>query len=143
MNRQVAQVLDDSMSFQDLSKKTSLLLLGSRDQSTKHSSINIMSVLDQCEKKYPGIVEMYGTLSESAHPNFEGVCFGYSRVDHAKNETNFSNNWAEMWGDRHEPLIKLCIMVFEAEYNDVWVSQFERLEAWLVANDAQLGSSMK
>lgn len=143
LNSMVAQVVEGSLIFQEFSKKTSLLLLGSRDRSTKHSAINIMSVLDQCEKKYPGIVEMYGTLSESAHPNFEGVCFGYSRVDQAKNETNFSNNWAEMWGDRHESLMKLCIMVFEAEYNDVWVLQFERLEAWIVTNDAQLGSTME
>lgn len=140
LNRLVAQVLDSSLIFQEFSIRTSLLLLGSRDRSTKHSAINIMSVLDQCDKKYPGIVVMYSTLSESAHPNFEGVCFGYSRVDHAKRETNFSNNWAEMWADCHESLMKLCIMVFEAEYNDLWISQFERLEAWLVANDAQLGS---
>ena len=143
MNRLIAQVLDGSLDFQKFSDKTSSLLLGSRNQTTKHSATNIMSVLEKCETKYPGIVEIYNDLSESAHPNFEGVCFGYSRVDQAKNETNFSNNWGEMWGDRHESLMKLCIMVFEAEYNDVWVLQFERFEAWIVTNDAQLSSTME
>lgn len=138
LNRLIAQVLDGSLSFHEFSEKTSTLLLGSRNKTTKHQAISILTVLDKCDKKYPGIVGMYNDLSESAHPNFEGACYGYSRIDYEKYETSFSNNWSEMWGDQHKPLMTLCMMVFEAEYNQVWASQLECLEVWLVANDEKL-----
>jgi hypothetical protein len=138
LNQSTANVLAGTEDFHDFSIKTSKLLLGSRDKSTKHAAINILNVLRQCEKKYHGLTDVYNSLSESAHPNFEGTCFGYSRVDHNKHETNFSNNWADMYADRHLLSMKLCIVIFEAEYNDVWTPQIEKLEAWLVANDAAL-----
>jgi hypothetical protein len=138
LNQLTARVLDGSLDFHRFSEKTSTLLLGSRDGSTKHTSINIASVLQQCEKRYEGLSSVYATLSESAHPNYEGVCFGYARVDFAKDEEVFSNNWIAMWADRHDSLMKLVFMVFETEYNEVWPPQLEALERWLATNDAHL-----
>ena len=120
---------------------TSRLLLGSKDKSTKHESINILTVLKRADQKYPGVMDMYANLSESAHPNFEGICFGYSRVDHEKYETNFSNNWVSMYAEKHVPLMQLCILTFTSEYNDEWSTQFQNLEDWIVANDAALEAS--
>jgi hypothetical protein len=34
--------------------------------------------------------------------------------------------------------IELCVHVFQHEYNDVWPQSFEKLEGWLVENDAWL-----
>ena len=138
LNQLTEKVLAGTLNFHKFSNKTSRLLLGSKDKSTKHNAVHIIDVLEQCEKKYPGITEVYSTLSESAHPNFEGVCFGYSRVDYEKNETNFSNFWASMWADRHHSLMKLCVMTFESQYTDEWTSQIDKLEAWVTANDAML-----
>lgn len=138
LNQLIEKVLAGKLNFHKFSNKTSRLLLGSKDKSTKHNTIHIMDVLEQCEKKYPGITKMYATLSESAHPNFEGVCFGYSRVDYVKDETNFSNFWASMWADRHLSLMKLCMTTFESQYNDEWTSQNEKLEEWVTTNDAML-----
>lgn len=138
LNQMTERVHTGNLSFHDFSAKTSRLLLGSRNQSTKHSSINIVTVLDRCDKKYPGVANVYAVLSESAHPNFEGVCFGYSRVDHERDETNFANFWHDMWADRHESLVNLIATVFEHEYNDVWSEQIEQLEAWLVKHNAEL-----
>lgn len=138
LNKMTEQVLIGDLNFHEFSVKTSRLLLGSRNQSTKHSSINIGTVLARCDKKYPGVANVYATLSESAHPNFEGVCFGYSRVDHERDETNFANFWKRMWSDRHESLVKLIATVFEHEYNDVWPEKNEQLEAWLAKHDAEL-----
>src|SRR5882724_11595546 len=81
LNQLTTSVLDGSLRFHSFSEKTSKLLLGSRDGSTKHTSINIMSVLEKCEAIYSGLSSVYASLSESAHPNYEGVCFGYTRVD--------------------------------------------------------------
>ena len=138
LNQLTARVLAGTLDFHTFEQMTRKLLLGSRDGSTKHMSMNIVSVLEQCEKKYDGITSMYATLSECAHPNYEGICFGYSEVDYERNETNFSNKWASMWADRHESLVKLVCAVFETEYNDVWKSQMEKLEAWLTMHDAEL-----
>jgi len=58
LNQLTEKVLVDKLNFHDFSDKTSRLLLGSRDKSTKHEAINIMSVLEQCEKRYPGITDV-------------------------------------------------------------------------------------
>ena len=138
LNQLTEKVLTGTLNFHKFSNKTSRLLLGSKDKSTKHNAIHINDVLKQCEMKYPGITDVYSTLCESALPNFEGVCFGYSRVDYESDVTNLSNFWASMWADRHNSLMKLCLMVFESEYNDEWTSQIEKLEAWVTTNDAML-----
>jgi hypothetical protein len=138
LNQLTARVLAGTLSFHSFSDKTRQLLIGSRDGSTKHSSINIVTILERGEKKYPGLVGIYATLSECAHPNFEGVCFGYSEIDFSQHQTNFQNKWAAMWADRHESLVMLVCTVFETEYNDVWAPQNEQLEGWVTANNAEL-----
>lgn len=138
LNQMTKCVLDGTLDFYTFSDKTSQLLLGSRNKTTKHDSISIVTVLTQSDKRYKGILDVYEDLCESAHPNFEGVCFGYARVDFDQHETNFSNNWAEMWSDRHLPLVKLIATVFEHEYKEVWPQQFEKLETWLEEHDAEL-----
>lgn len=138
LNQLTATVLDGTLNFHTYSEKTSTLLLGSRNETTKHKSINIVTVLEKCDKRYPGLMNLYADLSESAHPNYEGTCIGYSVVDHENYETNFSNRWAELYGGSHLRAMQLCMMTFEAEYNEVWPANFERLEAWVEANDSTL-----
>ena len=55
LNQLIQRVLDGRVDFHEFSKKTSALLLGSRDGSTKHQAINILSILDKSEKRHPGI----------------------------------------------------------------------------------------
>ena len=133
-----ANVLDGTLNFHDFSQKTATLLLGSRNETTEHKSINIMTVLEKCDKRYPGLMARYADLSESAHPSYEGTCIGYSRVDHERYVTTFANRWMDMYGDTHLESMQLCMMTFELEYNDVWETRLERLEAWIEANDAEL-----
>lgn len=135
MNQLTRKVLDGTLNFHEYSTKTSTLLLGSRDKSTDHVAINIITVLQKCNSRYPGIEELYAALSESAHPNYEGVCIGYSKIDRANYVTTFSNRWAEMYGNNHIDLIALCLKVFVVEYNDEWSDSFERLESWITKND--------
>jgi len=138
LNQLTKSVLAGTENFHLFSQKTSKLLLGSKDKSTKHESINILTVLKKADEKYPGLMDMYANLSESAHPNFEGICFGYSRVDHENHVTTFSNNWVAMYAERHVPLMQLCILTFSSEYNDEWSTQFQSLEEWIVTNDSRL-----
>jgi hypothetical protein len=117
------------------------LLLGSRDGSTPHKSPNIVTILEKCDARYPGIKDLYAALSESAHPNYEGTSIGYSDVDRTKYVTTFSNKWRSMYGEDHIESIVLCIKVFYAEYNDEWQDAFEKLERWISDNDAHLEST--
>lgn len=138
LNQLIEKVNQGDLEFHLFDEKTRKLMLGSRDGSTKHESLNIVTVLQHCEKKYPGLLGIYTTLCESAHPNFEGLCFGYSDVDHVSDQTNFSNKWWEMWADRHESLVKLVGAVFENEYYEVWPLQAKNLEDWLIENNEAL-----
>ncbi len=141
LNYLTEKVIEEKQDFHEFSLITSRLLIGSRDKSTKHTSINILTVLKHSDKKYPGINNVFSTLSESTHPNWEGICYGYSRVDFENHENNFSNNWSEMWSNKHESLMKFVIKVFEHEYNELWPNLIKRLENWVENNDTNLEST--
>jgi hypothetical protein len=138
LNQLMQQVLDGNLSFHAFGERTSVLLLGSRDGSTEHQSINIMTILRKCDTRYPGIEKLYAILSESAHPNYKGMVAGYSTIDHDEYETYFSNRWMELYGDRHLRSMELCMSTFQHEYNDAWPALMEKLEKWIEANDAKL-----
>jgi hypothetical protein len=141
LNQCTRAVLDGAIPFDQFELKTRVLLLGSRDKTTRHQSLNILKILRDVDRSYPGVMNVYNTLSEAAHPNFEGVCFGYSEIDYEHHETNFAIKIYEMWADRHDSLFSLVALVFEHEYNEVWAPQQEQLETWLVAHDGELGAN--
>ena len=138
LNQLKTSVLDGSLGFHAFSDKTSLLLLGSRNETTKHKSINIVTVLEKCDKSYPGMIKLYADLSESSHPNHEGICIGYSSIDFENHITTFSNKFPNMHSEKHHEYMLLCMKIFEHEYNEVSVSEIRKLEAYIETNDAQL-----
>ncbi len=135
------QVLDGTLDFNAFSNMTSTLLLGSRNSDHGPRSINIITVLEKCEKRYPGLMKLYADLSESAHPSFEGLCIGYSKINHEEYETTFSNRWMELYGNQHLNSMELCMAAFHHEYNEVWAELIVKLESWIEANDAELGAT--
>lgn len=138
LNKLTEDVLKATLSFHEFSKKTSTLLLGSKNGTTPLTSINIVTVLEKCDKLYPGLMALYADLCESAHPNYQGTCLGYSTIDHDEHAIDFSNHWMEMHGEDHLESMKLCMMTFDEEYNEVWPTLFERLERWIEENDTEL-----
>jgi hypothetical protein len=138
LSQLMQQVLDGRLGFHAFSEKTTVLLLGSRNDERWPRSINIITILEKCEKRYAGLMKLYADLSESAHPSYEGLCKGYSTINHEEYETTFSNRWMELYGDRHLDAMELCITIFHHEYNDVWGESFEKLEKWIEANDEEL-----
>lgn len=138
LNRITEEVLQGTRTFHDFTSETSVLLLGSRNKTTKHESRSILTIMKHCDKRYAGIQALYGDLCEAAHPNFEGACYGYSSVDFDNHTTMFHNKWREMYDGKHLDEIKLCMMTFEAEYNEVWPQLFGKLEGWIEARDAEL-----
>ena len=138
LNQLTRMVLAGSLNFHDFTAKTSTLLLGSRDNSTDIKALNIVTVLEKCDARYPGLWEMYTQLSESAHPNYEGTSIGYSDVDQKHYVTTYSNKWDAMYGEHHLTLMQACIKMFYCEYNSEWKDAFEKLEQWITENDATL-----
>ncbi len=143
LNQITRKVLAGTLDFHDFSDNTSTLLLGSRDNSTSIKSLNIVSVLGKCNSRYPGIEDLYAKLSESAHPNYEGVCIGYSSIDRDNDVTTFSNRWKSMYAGKHIDLIELCTTTFYDEYNEEWPDAFEKLEAWIEVNDERLENTKR
>lgn len=138
LNQLMQQVVDGQLDFYLFAEKTNVLLLGSRNGSTRHQSLNIVTILKKCDKRYPGLEKLYGNLSESAHPNYEGMMTGYSEVDHDEYETRFSNRWLALFGGSHLESMKLCMMTFDHEYDDIWADLMEKMESWIVENDDRL-----
>jgi hypothetical protein len=138
LNQLIQQVLDNELDFHSFGQKTSVLLTGSRDGSTNHRSLNIVTILQKCDKRYPSLAKLYGSLSESAHPNYEGMVLGYSKVDRDAYETLFSNRWMQLYGGSHLGLMSLCMETFHHEYDEVWADLIGKLEGWIVENDDSL-----
>lgn len=140
LNQKIRLVIEGTESFNELSALTTQLMLGSKNESTNHTAINVTHTILQkwCERKYPGIFAIYAELCESAHPNYEGVCFGYSYVNEEEYETVFENRWLEIFGEGIEAVTLKFMKVFEEEYNNVWPQEFESLEQWLEENDEKL-----
>lgn len=135
LNQKTHQVLQEGTSFHDFSDITANLLLGSKDGSTPRSSINILTILENSEGQYPGILKMHQMLSESAHPNWEGIALGYYEIDHEEFVTNFRNKWGEITGKQQTDLILLCMDIFENEYQDIWPRLFKEMEKWIEEKD--------
>jgi hypothetical protein len=108
-------VLEGTLNFHHFSDKTTILLLGSRDESTSHKSLNIITILEKCNARYPGMMDLYAMLSESAHPNYEGMAIGYSDVDRDNHVITYSNKWKAMYERRHLESVELCITVFKSD----------------------------
>ncbi len=143
LNQKINSVIDESLSFFEFDKITMQLLMGSKNSATDIVAVNILTVLEKAEKEYPGLLEMHRRLSESAHPNFDGVVYGYSSSDPINYETNFHNRWFELYGTGHEPITDIVFAVFEDEYNEVCPKLVENLESWLRENDAMLEQQKK
>jgi hypothetical protein len=131
-------VIAGSIAFAKLNSDSMRLLMGSKNKSTREEAINFLTVLAKCEIRYPNISAIYADLCEAAHPNYEGLCGGYSTVDETNMTTHFYNKWYERDGEAHLHLVQTLMSTFDHEYNDVSLDRYEQLEKWLIENDEVL-----
>jgi hypothetical protein len=140
LNQKTEDVVDGNLEFFDFEEVTMQLLMGSRNEATSKHSVNILTALQRADKVHDGLVQMHESLSESAHPNYDGVMYGYSKSNPQEFETAFCNNWIENFATEQEPATAYVLALFEHQYNEVWPSNWERLEGWLEENGAALGN---
>lgn len=138
LNLLIQRVVDGQLDFHEFSKKTSTLLLGSRDNSTTIKSLNIMTILEKCEGRYPELSRLYSILSECAHPSYSGMVEGYSSIDYDEHETHFASRWTELYGGQQPRFMNACMEAFRFEYDEVWIKNMEALESWIGENDQNL-----
>lgn len=135
LNQKIKMVVENNLKFEDFSKLTAELALGSKNDTSMPDPVSVLKTLDKSDQQYPGLRSLYDGLSESAHPNFEGLVWGYSKVNHNECETNFSNRWMEIYGKRHLDNLDLCMEIYHIEYDQIWPNRVEKLEQWIVEND--------
>jgi len=139
LNLKIDKLLKGKIDFTSFDEITNRIMSGSKLDSTDYKSINIITILKQCDKKYPGIWDNYEFMSELTHPNSMGLTDGYSSSDPNELISSFKIQFLEHnWIDIIENGILSCMMTFEEEYNNVFPRLFEKLEKWLEENDETL-----
>lgn len=138
LNQKTKAVLSGQLSFFEFDEITKQLLMGSKNGATSVAAVNILTALEKADKSHPGLFSMHKHLSESAHPNYDGVLYGYSSSDPKEYEIHFHNRWLKSFGAEQEPAMTFVFAVFEIEYNETWHQSMTDLEVWLRDNDAIL-----
>jgi len=138
LNQRMNSLSEGLISYDEFESMTKRLLLGTKRSESKFEAINILTILEKCDKTYPGIFEVYKDLSETSHPNFEGMSIGYSELDEDNFVTHLKSRWKELFSGDLENLIMICISTFDREYNHVWPAQFSAVELWFEKNDDEL-----
>lgn len=92
-------------------------MLGSRDETTSHESVNILKSVDRMDKEFDGLRDMYNTLCEFTHPNWSGTMGAYSRIEREKYLLHLGK-------EHHSPPLAYglapfigCMAIFTDHYN--------------------------
>ncbi|WP_026637112.1 hypothetical protein SR858_11415 [Duganella zoogloeoides] len=133
----IGDVTTRKLSFLQFEEKVLALMHGSKNESTAWVAINIVTVLKHCEKRYKGIEKIYNWLSESAHPNYEGMRLSYSDTDPKTMITSFNNKTRELYSGMQIEGTILSMSMFENEYEHS-EDLFLKLEVWLEENESEL-----
>ena len=133
--RKMENIVRVGSGFHEFSKKTTDLLLGSNDDRTEFASVNFLRV---AAKSYPELLRAYKDLSETSHPNWDGMSYLYSEVSEKGMLTKFTNDTGRIYKDSQLALLALLCGIFEIEYNENWTRAFNAFEEWIVTNDVKL-----
>lgn len=136
--RKMESIVRTGDGFHQYSDKTTRLLIGSRNEHTKYEAISILDILQVASKKHPELQRAYDELSETAHPNWDGLSRMYSEVSEKGMVTSFTDDTGRIYKKSQLPTVALLCSVFEIEYNDAWSAAFDDFENWIEKNDKKL-----
>ena len=136
--RKMENIVRTGEGFHQYSDKTINLLLGSKVGQTIHDAINVLTVLQLASKDHPELQDAYDDLSETAHPNFDGLSMAYSKASDRGMRVEFMMGSERVFGKSQGRLIVLLCAIFEEEYNERWPKAFDAFEAWIEKNDMKL-----
>ena len=141
--QKMQNIVSTGQAFNDFNRNTERLLLGMRDSDSDFKSINILTVLDVASDKYPKLKELYNLLSETAHPNFDGLCSAYSEGSEEKRNFVFTNQATLKFKDSQLSIIHSLLEIVDREYNQDWPTAFENFEKWLEINSDNLSATLQ
>lgn len=78
--REMVDKVVENRSIGELDSSVMAMLFGSKNKKTPVVAFNILTVIGKMDKKFTGILDHYGNLSEVAHPNYAGVLGSYAAV---------------------------------------------------------------
>jgi len=137
MAQRIDSVVKGDMGWWDFDKTTMRLLMGSRNGG-HFDAVNILTALNAANRRYGALEMIHTKLSESVHPNYDGVIYAYSRGVPSEMETKFDDYWQKNFGHEQDPALGYVFPVFADAYNNHWIRAMERLEQWLRDNDERL-----
>lgn len=121
--------------FNDLTMR---FVLGRRDAGAEVIAVQILNALRDANRVYEGLVDIHEALSETVHPNYDGVVGSYVRIDREEHIAHFGDFAQERFGRMLVPYAGYVFTAFEDSYNNHWVASIEKLEQWLRDNDDRL-----
>lgn len=71
----------DHSDYDELLQFLQRALFGSRDESSEHDALNVLTMIDHLDKEISVARDQYDHLSEYAHPNLKGGLMAYSSID--------------------------------------------------------------
>jgi hypothetical protein len=140
----MAQKIDDvvagKLAWFDFDTETMKILVGSRSSTSpnKFEAFSIVTAVKRANRAYGALDNIHEKLSESVHPNYDGVIYAYSRPAPEDHETRFGNFWIENFGHEHLPGTAYVFACFADAYNVHWIEAMSALEQWLRDNDEDL-----
>lgn len=127
-------VIEGKTAYSDFMEKTKKLALGSKNKSTPLEAVNVLTLIQKADKRVPGLLSTFEELSESAHPNHDGLVDGYLTWKDDGFTASFSNKWAEKFQSGFESYALVVAQLYYIEHDIRWIDAFEALERWLREN---------
>ena len=137
----IETIMAGQASFHEFDQTSYDLIRGSRNDATDITAVNTLTILKKASKIYPLLHIMYDDLSETAHPNWDGMDFSYSNASNEKMTNTFGFFAGERFKTSQIVTIGILLEFFELEYNERWHSSFEHFEQWLLTHNSYLEST--
>ncbi|MGC1548421.1 MAG: hypothetical protein WA777_07820 [Rhodanobacter sp.] len=120
--------------FDELTMK---LIVGSRDFGDVEP-IQILNAVRDAAKVYAGLKDIHDRLSETVHPNYDGVVGSFVKLDREEHVAYLGDFTGERYASLLVPYAGYTFAAFQYSYNTRWLAAIEPLEQWLRDNDERL-----
>jgi hypothetical protein len=134
-NYSMDQLALGKLKFSEFSDRTQALLAGSKNHSTPYDAVNVLKMIDRLDKDFGGIRDIYDSLSEFAHPNYDGLVHQYSSFVKPEDRIIFFPKMRAQISEEIKLVLNICVNALIAHYNNRFSVSFDRLERWLIEND--------
>lgn len=120
LGRRVARAITEN-SASGLNDFVVTLLLGSKDDTTDVPARNVLTLIQEADREWPGLIGEYSAFSEFAHPNYAGGLASFAHTDWKGGIVRLSAADHQLPPDALTPLL--------AGIADIAIHEYETLRA--------------